>query len=212
MKSRNGETPYKVSLHGRIVRTATKLFHTHGIKSVKMDDIANALTISKRTIYEIFETKELLLEEVVRVHDESHSDMLKSVVAGGGDVMDVIIAFYRSFVLEIAEVSPQFFEDLGKYPRITGRMYDSREQRRNEADAFLMRGVQEGYFRPDINLAILHEITDAFSSHVISTSLYKEYSMKEIFRNLLIIVFRGMCTEKGLKRLDILLEEAFDDA
>ena len=88
-------------------------------------------------------------------------------------------------------------------------MHDSHEQRRNEADAFLMRGIEEGYFRPDINLAILHEITDAFSSHVMSTSLYKEYPMKEIFRNLLIIIFRGMCTEKGLKRLDIFLKETF---
>lgn len=185
------------------------MFHTHGIKSVKMDDIANALTISKRTLYEIFETKELLLEEVVRVHDERHADIVKTVVDDGGDVMDVIISFYHSFVQEIAEVSPQFFEDLGKYPKITGRMHDSHEQRRNEADAFLIRGIEEGYFRPDINLAILHEITDAFSSHVMSTSLYKEYPMKEIFRNLLIIIFRGMCTEKGLKRLDFFLKETF---
>ena len=207
MKSRNAETPYKNSLRSKIVKTATAMFHENGIRSVKMDDIANALSISKRTLYEIFETKELLLEEVVLSHDQSQADRIRQVVEQGGDVMDVIIDFYRMFVLELAEVSPAFFDDLGKYPKITNVKTKTREARRQKADGFMLRGIAEGYFRDDINLSLLHEITDAFGRHVMSASLYKQYPMKEIFRNLLIIIFRGLCTEKGVHRLDEFLKE-----
>ena len=39
------------ALRRRVVETALALFRTRGIKAVTMDDIAHALTISKRTLY-----------------------------------------------------------------------------------------------------------------------------------------------------------------
>jgi len=47
----------------------TEFLHK-GVKSVKMDDIANALAISKRTLYEIYSNKEELLLEAVHIHEE----------------------------------------------------------------------------------------------------------------------------------------------
>lgn len=208
MKNNHGETPYKLSLRGKIIRKATKMFHTHGIKSVKMDDIANALSISKRTIYEVFETKELLLEEVVNYHDEEAKTAL-SRVAEEGDVMDVLIAFYSAAVRNMTEVSPLFFEELHKYPKIIEMIRTSHQQRREAADRFFLRGVEEGYFRSDVNIAILHRFSDAISSHVMSTFMYREYPMTEIHRNMLLLMMRGMCTEKGVQRLDAFLRDSF---
>ena len=45
----------------RVVETASKSFMTLGIKAVHMDDIASSLSISKRTLYELFGDKEELL-------------------------------------------------------------------------------------------------------------------------------------------------------
>lgn len=42
----------------RVVETASKSFMTLGIKAVHMDDIASSLSISKRTLYELFGDKE----------------------------------------------------------------------------------------------------------------------------------------------------------
>ena len=47
-------TAYKKSLKGRIMETAMKAFAERGVKAVKMDDIAQMLSISKRTLYEIY--------------------------------------------------------------------------------------------------------------------------------------------------------------
>ena len=47
----------------QIMLTAFDLFSEHGIKNVSMDDIAHNASISKRTLYELFEDKETLLTE-----------------------------------------------------------------------------------------------------------------------------------------------------
>ena len=55
----------------RIVETASQLFNSRGLRGVTMDDIANTLHISKRTLYETFANKEELLAEcLMMVHDE----------------------------------------------------------------------------------------------------------------------------------------------
>ena len=56
-------TAYRQELKGRILKESIKEFKKNGIKQVKMDDIANNLSISKRTLYEIYPNKEVLLLE-----------------------------------------------------------------------------------------------------------------------------------------------------
>ena len=57
-------------LKEKAVRVASAFFTERGIRSVKMDDIAMELSISKRTLYELFSDKEELLLEVVKSHRE----------------------------------------------------------------------------------------------------------------------------------------------
>ncbi len=51
----------KIDLRERIVMEATILFQAQGVKQVRMDDIARELSISKKTLYELFSDKEELL-------------------------------------------------------------------------------------------------------------------------------------------------------
>lgn len=62
----NNSSQYRNELKFRIIRTAMPLFKQKGIKAVRMDDIANILSISKRTLYEIYNNKEDLLLEGVK--------------------------------------------------------------------------------------------------------------------------------------------------
>lgn len=57
---------YRQELRLRLLRVAMREFRSKGIKAVKMDDIANILSVSKRTMYETFENKEHLLMESVK--------------------------------------------------------------------------------------------------------------------------------------------------
>ena len=50
----NPQTAYKQELKEKILTSSMHEFLIHGVKSVRMDDIANSLGISKRTLYEIY--------------------------------------------------------------------------------------------------------------------------------------------------------------
>ena len=59
------ENSQRGELRDRIIETASEAFTAHGIKSITMDDIAASLSISKRTLYEVFQDKESLLTECI---------------------------------------------------------------------------------------------------------------------------------------------------
>lgn len=57
MYKSNPQTEYRTELRKRILKTAIQEFRSKGIKAVKMDDIASMLSVSKRTLYEIYDNK-----------------------------------------------------------------------------------------------------------------------------------------------------------
>ena len=67
---------------------------TMGIKSVRMDDVANVMGMSKRTLYEMFGDKEELLYESIIHHREKMHRALKERAEGlrqcAGDGADVL--------------------------------------------------------------------------------------------------------------------------
>lgn len=63
MQERKDISPYRQRLKTQIVETAMKAFAEKGIRGVRMDEVASSLGISKRTLYEIYDTKEALLYE-----------------------------------------------------------------------------------------------------------------------------------------------------
>ena len=69
-------TSYRQTLKQKILATAMMLFSERGIKAVKMDDISNHLSISKRTLYEIYDNKEDLLFECLKNRFEESEKQL----------------------------------------------------------------------------------------------------------------------------------------
>ena len=59
----------KTVVKEHIVLAAAKSFAQKGVKTVRMDDIAAGLSISKRTLYELFHDKEDLLLDVMKGGD-----------------------------------------------------------------------------------------------------------------------------------------------
>ena len=51
----------------RIIEQAMHMFVSQGIKSVRMDDIAQQLRVSKRTLYELFGDKEGYIYRMVDI-------------------------------------------------------------------------------------------------------------------------------------------------
>ena len=203
MYKENSQTNYRIGLPGKILKTAMREFLRHGVKSVKMDDIANLLGISKRTLYEIYSNKEELLLECVRLHEEEYDrHMLEYGNSQKHSVIDIIIEFYKIQIEGVNGVSPIFFHDLHKYHHVMDFFDKKRLLRNKNAKEFFMRGVAEGYFRSDIDFDIVLRIGQESMDYAMRTEMYKDYDMKHVLHNILFLFLRGLCTSNGIARLD----------
>lgn len=199
----SSQTCYKLELRNRILKAAMTEFLHKGVKSVKMDDIANTLAISKRTLYEIYSNKEELLLEAVRIHEQEFNDhMLQYSLDKNHNVMDIIIEFYKKKLLSIADVSPLFLIELRKYKQVVEYLERMNAERHNNALLFFRRGVKEGFFRSDLNFDIILKTSSASANYAMETQMYKNYSITAIMHNTIFLYLRGICTTKGIKVLD----------
>ena len=196
-------TQYRRELYDRILDAAIRLFVEHGIKAVKMDDIAADLSISKRTLYEIYDNKELLVFECVKRHRERKRSELDAFASEPGrTVMDIVLYIYKVGVSESARTNRQFFRDLVKYPEVVDFLTRDKASTQQQFRRFMQRGVDEGFFRADINYDLIIHLFDAIGSYMNSQGLYQQYSSEELFRNMIFVSLRGFCTEKGIRVID----------
>ena len=202
MQETKSISPYKQELKVRILTVAMKAFAERGIRAVKMDDVASELGISKRTLYEIYENKELLLYEGVTHYYQLKEDELKCKTADCRNVMEILLTVYRTKVEEFRQTNQLFYDDMVKYPKVQRFLIQQNQTMRHKSIKFLERGIIEGYFRKDLNCELAARMFDALGEYVVMNKLYQKYSIEEIFVNLVFVSMRGLCTEKGIKALD----------
>lgn len=193
---------YREALKEKILSTAMDAFVQKGVKAVKMDDIANSLSISKRTLYEIYGNKEDLLFEGVRKYYQQRQEEMRRFSEGDVSVMDVILHSFRLTIEEFKFTSPAFFSDLLKYPKILKFFEEDKKNSQEQFLDFLRRGIAEGYFRNDVNYDLIVCILESQHRYIMMSQLYNRYSMEEIFYNLIFVSLRGICTNKGIEVLD----------
>ena len=200
MQEKKTITAYKRGLREVILKTAMKAFAEKGIRAVKMDDIAESLAISKRTMYEIYATKEELLYEGVKAFREKRKEKFMEL-AKEKDLMEILLKVYHVRVEEANATNPLFYDDLVKYPRVLRYLNREKKNSREDMMLFFERGVQEGYFRDDINYELAMHLFEALGRYIQEERLYNKYSIKEIFRGMPLVLLRGLCTEMGIEKL-----------
>lgn len=200
MQEKKTITAYKRGLREVILKMAMKAFAEKGIRAVKMDDIAESLAISKRTMYEIYATKEELLYEGVKAFREKRKEKFMEL-AKEKDLMEILLKVYHVRVEEANATNPLFYDDLVKYPRVLRYLNREKKNSREDMMLFFERGVQEGYFRDDIHYELAMHLFEAIGRYIQEERLYNKYSIKEIFRGMPLVLLRGLCTEKGIEKL-----------
>lgn len=196
----------KQQVKEKVVVVAAEAFMCKGIKNVKMDDIATKLSISKRTLYELYSDKEELLLEVVKLHREKMKKYMVTIASKAENVLEIIMNFYIKTTEDFQTTNILFFEDIKKYPRVTQFLDEGRKENAESTVAFYRKGVEQGIFREDVNYDIVQEMIHGQMDTLMHSETRHNYSMIEIFKTIVFIHLRGISTEKGLKMVDDFLE------
>ena len=198
---------YRKSLKDKILIVAKEMFRNSGFKLVKMDNISQALGISKRTLYEIYPNKEEIIMETVRMDLEETHKAFEKLEEEKADTMDILTKVFSLHIQETKNMNPVIFEDLQAYPKILNFLREHRESNEEKSKQFFMRGQKEGYFLKDVNLDLIHILLVSHFDVIMQKELFRVYSPTEIMYVSILLGMRGLCTMKGIERLDEILGE-----
>ena len=209
----------KKEIQKLIIKTAHEMFIEHGIKDVKMDDIAAKLSISKRTIYELFNDKEQLLHEVLKFQNERMHESGKEIVRTSSHVLEIILKLYNLHFKLLKKINSKFFSELNKYPEICKEKQEKEKKNTKKFQAWMEMGRQQGLFREDADFNIFTFILKRDLTTIIEVKMQKghtelsDYTPDELGRKLILFYLRGISTPKGqqiieeyLKRNETIIE------
>ena len=190
-----------------IIEVATKAFHSEGIRNVTMDHIAHALTMSKRTLYQLFSDKEdLLLACALKREQEEHA-LIEKLNQQTDNVLDHLLATFALRMREMDDIKPDFFTEIVKYPRVIKFYEQAQKEREAEAVNFLNKGIKQGFFRPNVNFHIVYNQLCTGLSALMTNSDMNQYSQRELFRNTVIPYVSGCATIKGIEIIDRFMDK-----
>ena len=195
------------ALRLHIIEAASQAFHAQGIKNVTMDDIAHSLTISKRTLYQVFSDKEELLLACIRKHTEENEAYLESHIAEDSNVMEFLLTIMAQKMKEMHTIKPSFFTEILKYPKVMDYFNHKQMMQENDAVNFLNKGIEQGYFRNGINFHIVYNQLSEGVNTIIRNKVLTSYPQIEVFRNTVIPYIRGCATQKGVEMMDKFMKE-----
>jgi AcrR family transcriptional regulator len=188
----------------RIVDAARVHFFSHGFRSVTMDDLAEELGISKKTLYAHFPGKidvleavladkfagvEATLKEVTRAHPHDFPATLRELLAGTQRELDEI---KPPFVRDMRQKAPEVFKVVERRRAALLQRYFGK---------FFVEGQGAGMVRKDVPAKLIIEILLALVQSIMNPPKMEELGMtpREGFTGILKIILEGALTSKGRK-------------
>ena len=191
------------SLQTAILKTGAKLFLKYGLRSVSVDDICNTLRISKKTFYTYYSQKEELIEAVLTdIEFKKHKKGTPCSRQSEKGVIDMVIDFAFNHVRNKNNQFVNFHFDLAKYyPEIHKRhVQRGRESMKDDIAYLLMKGIQEGVFRPDINVDMMTEylIVQIVMGMEMAQNEQLIFNQQHSVNFVIDTLLRILCTPEGL--------------
>ena len=196
------ELPVGDSASHRIVTAARRHFFTHGFRNVTMDDLAEELGMSKKTLYASFSSKAVLLRAVL--HDKFHNleiDLDRILSKSSTDVLTALHELLACVQRHTEEIQPPFVRDVRREAPELFKLVQTR--RRNVIQRYFGRlfkeGRRAGIIRKDIPTELMIEILLGATEAIINPQKMAELGLtpKTGFLVIITVVLEGVITGKG---------------
>lgn len=186
-----------------ILDKARQMFLNLGFKSVTMDDIANELGVSKKTLYKYFCNKQFLVEETIAQIQKSCVSTINIVTSKNFSSIKENFEIKKMFRETFRNVSGSPLFQLKKYyPKtyekvVSNQMITVTEFVKNN----VKKGIKEGVYRKDIDV----DVCVNFYLSLMFAVYEKERSNVELLKleqQALEYHTRAIATQKGIEELE----------
>lgn len=192
-----------------IIPRALGYFLQYGFKTFTMDDLAHNLGISKKTLYEQFASKQILVDACLDYALEMTCKRTELFFAGEGSVIENIFMGQKEIENFFNIKSGRPLWELKRYFPKTDERMDLAFAKSDALfiDMLFERGLKEGLLRENINIKFykqfytqvqrLRSFEDAFDE--------RDFSFWETVYTMMEYFFRIIVNEKGMKELERVL-------
>lgn len=187
----------------RIVSKAHELFMRYGIRSVSMDEVANHLGMSKKTIYQFYADKDALVEDVMDIEiSEKQEECSRHRRKSENAIHEIFMAVDNLLEL-LTKMNPSLIFDLEKYHPKAFKKYN---EYKNSFLYTLIKeniewGKKEGLYREEIQADIMSRFRLASIFLVFNPDLFPhgKHSLPVLVTEITDNFLYGLVTLKGQK-------------
>ena len=183
---------------------------TNGVKSTTMDSIATSRQMSKRTLYEIFTSKEQMFQEACEYFHKKIARRLKEIFESSENIMESIVRCFLYNRDLMSNLNAEFIRNINHY------FIESQKNKSNQSCSrphhlflydILKRGVEEGFFIDTINLMVHCRMLGIQMESLkrMEEIFPPDITLLEVYDSITLGFLRGLCTSKGLEELDRIL-------
>lgn len=175
----------------------------YGIRSVSMDDIANNLGMSKKTLYHYYVDKDELVDAVVEGHIKRIQTDCMGCRSEAKDAVHEIFITMERIMDEFNNMNPMLLYDLEKFH------FKSYQRFREHKDKFLAQvirqniewGIKEELYRSDINVDVLTKFRLESMMIPFNVAIYPpgKYNLASLSEVIIEHFVYGLATIKGHK-------------
>ena len=188
------------------------MFVELGIKSIRMDDIAHTLGISKRTLYEKFTDKEELIYLCMKYLMDEQLRMVAETTADCDDKLEALFNGFK-LMLDGGERHNRMMTNLQKfYPAVFDRIRVEHirggvSRLREVILSYIDFGLINSNINVDLSITIFYYTATGVFGQRNNIILPEGVTEKGAFMYTIVNFFRGIATEEGVRQIDRLVKE-----
>ena len=196
---------FVMEVRDRIIEKANELYMQYGIRSVSMDDIANGLGMSKKTLYQHFADKDALVEAVVDLHIVQMKQDCGNCKSNAKDAIHEIFNTMELLMEEFSNMNPMVLYDLEKFH------FKAYQKFREHKDSYLQSivrnnlewGIKDELYRADLNIDIISKYRMESMMLPFNVAVFPpgKYHVTETTSMILELFIYGVATLKGHKMI-----------
>jgi AcrR family transcriptional regulator len=194
-----------------IIARAAEMFVEQGIKSVRMDDIASTIGVSKRTLYEMFESKDELLYLAIRHMQRCKLEHIQSSLQSSRDSLAYLLDAL-ALMLDNKEAHRRISHNLRKfYPATFERVRKEAEEENGRLlFSMIKHYIDCGLILPTVDIrlsvTILYYTATTLVVSAGNMSLPEGVSLEDALNYTIVNFFRGIATIEGVHQIDQYLQ------
>ena len=178
-----------------------------GPSHTTMDYVASVLGMSKRTLYEIFTSKDDMLRETIYMQHRLSHDRAVEIFNTSENMMHAMSRLIDMHLETLDKIGPDFFRDMDERCKHLRPDYDSHNDEMNRhVSRIIALGVMQGMFRKNCDYELYLRLLRVQMESIKRMEDYfpPTITISQAFKTIGEGFLRSIATQKGIEYLDSL--------